>query len=147
MSAENNSNLDATQMNEEFFNSYLSKTIEEMNYGEALKYDKRSFCEIFTDLLFNKAIIFNTFCSKDPLKPLGLKIIVLLLYINLYFLINGLFYSEEYISEVYHLEKKDKFFSFVPRSINRFLFTIAVGVIVEFIIECLFKKEKLKEYL
>ena len=53
-----------------------------------------------------------------------------------------MFYSEEYISEVYYLEKKDKFFSFVPRSINRFLFTIAVGVIVEFIIECLFIEER-----
>ena len=141
MSVEKNINLDGTQMNEEFFNSYLSKTIEEMDYGEALKYDKRSFCESFTDLLLDKAIIFNTFCSKDPLKPLGLKIVILLLYINLYFLINGLFYSEEYISEVYHLEKKDKFFSFVPRSISRFLFTILVGAVVEFIIECLFVEE------
>ena len=119
-----------------------------MDYDDAYKYDKRNFYESFRDLILDKVIIFKTFCTKDPLKPLSIKIILLLLYINLYFLIHGLFFSENYISEVYHLENDEKFFSFVPRSITRFIYTITVGVIVEFIIECLFVEEKkLKDYL
>ena len=135
---EDASNINLSNLNE-FFSVYLSKPIEEMDYFDALKYDKR---ESFYELLSEKLIIINTFSSSDPLRPVMVKVVILLLYIDLYFVINGLFFSEEYISEVYHLEKEDKFFSFVPRSIPRFIYTMFSSVIIIFLIECFFVEEK-----
>ena len=71
-----------------------------------------------------------------------LKLVIYFLYIDLFFIINGFFYSEEYISKVYHLEKEDKFFSFVPRSFRRFIYTFFVGTIIQFLIKCLFIEER-----
>ena len=128
--------------NEEFFQIYLSKKVEEMDFHDAYKYDKRTFFEIFYDLILNNVITINTFFEKEPIRPLILKVVIYFLYINLFFIVNGFFYSEEYISKVYHLEKNDKFFSFVPRSTKRFIYTIFIGTIMQFIIKCLFIEER-----
>ena len=59
----------------------------------------------------------------------------------LYFVVNGLFYSEDYISTIYHTEN-ERFFSFFPRSINRFVYTTLVNVTISFLIDCFFIEEK-----
>ena len=137
-------NSENYEQNENFFEIYLSKPIEEMDYNDAIKYDKRSFTETFLDLILEKVMTLNTFLVSDPLKPFMVKLVIYLLYIDLFLIINGLFFSEDYISKVYHLEKEDKFFSFVPRSIYRFLYTMTVSVIINFLINCFFIEEKKK---
>ena len=135
-------NSETGQNHEEFFETYLSKDIDEMDFNDAYKFDKRSFLEIFHDSILSNVMSLNTFCLKESLRPMILKLIIYLLYINLFFIVNGIFYSEDYISQVYHLEKKDKFFTFVPRSFSRFIYTFMVSTIIQFIIKCLFIEEK-----
>ena len=119
-----------------------------MEFDDALVKDKRTFCELFIENLKEDQIIANTFIAEDPLKPRTIKIILFILNIILYFVINGLFFSEEYIIELYHLETEDKFFSFLPRSISRFFYTTMVSVIVHIIIDCIFIEEnKIKRIL
>ena len=60
---------------------------------------------------------------------------------DLFFLINGLFYSDSYISEVFNLNEKETLFSFVPRSIDRFVYTTVVGSIIRYIIKFSFVEE------
>ena len=84
----------------------------------------------------------NTFFNPDNLKPLTIKVLLLLLNIDLYFVINGLFFSESYISELFHSDKEEKFFSFFPRSISRFFYTTVVGGIVSTIMGCIIVEEK-----
>ena len=128
--------------NEEYFNEYLATSIEDMEYDDAIKKDNRKFCEYFFETLQDKQIIANTFFAKDPLKPRSIKIILFVLNIILYFVVNGLFFSEDYASEVYHLEEEETFASFVPRSINRFVYTTVVSLIIGFIVDCFFTEEK-----
>ena len=113
-----------------------------MEYDDAIKNDKRTFCDFFIDRLKTKQMIADTFYHKDNIRPLSIKIILFLLNIDLYFAINGLFFSEEYIIELYHLETEDTFFSFLPRSVGRFFYTTMVSVIVGIIIDCIFIEEK-----
>lgn len=75
-------------------------------------------------------------------KPRTIKIIVFILNILLYFVINRLFINDDYISEVYYSEEKENFFSFIPRSIDRFFYTTFVGFLIEFIIGFFFVEEK-----
>ena len=58
-----------------------------------------------------------------------------ILTLDLYFFINGLFYSDSYVSEVYNSKEKETVFSFVPRSIDRFFYCAFAGNVIDFVIE------------
>ena len=124
-----------------FFREYLSKPVEKMSFDYAYKYDKRSFCELYYYTITNKVMTLNTFLNKDPFKPIILKIITYISTIVLYFIINGFFFSTDYISKVYHLKTEEKFFSFVPRSLNRMIYTVLISFPMVTIIDCFFVDE------
>jgi len=86
-------------------------------------------------------MIINCFCIKEIIRPRPIKIAIFFLTIELYFLINGLFYSDSYISEVFNSTKEETLFRFVSRSYNRFLYSTAVGNIIEYIIKFLLVEE------
>jgi hypothetical protein len=121
---------------------YLKQDFDDMDFEDALKYDTRSFYEFFSNRFYENQIIMNTFFYKENIKPMSIKILLLLLNIDLYFVVNGLFFSEEYISQLYHSTEEEKFFTFVPRSFSRFFYTTMVGVVVGVIIDCMFVEEK-----
>ena len=131
---------------------YLKTDVEDMEFEDALKVDTRSFCEYFYDRFKEQQIIMDTFFNDESLKPKTIKIIILLLNIILYFVINGLFYSEDYVSDLFNSDEEETFFSFFPRSISRFLYTtlvgVVIGIIVDFVafdekkVKRLFKREK-----
>ena len=121
---------------------YLKTDVEDMEFEDALKYDKRGFCEYFLEKFKEEQIIMDTFFNSEALKPMTIKIIILLLNIILYFVINGLFYSEAYVSDLFNSEEEEKFFSFFPRSISRFLYTTIVGVIIGIIVDFVSVDEK-----
>ena len=121
---------------------YLKQDYDDMDFEDALKYDKRTFYEFFCDRFNENQIIMNTFFNKENIKPMSIKILLLLLNIDLYFVVNGFFFSEEYISQLYHSTEEEKFFTFLPRSFSRFFYTTMVGVVVGVIIDCMFVEEK-----
>ena len=121
---------------------YLKTDFDDMEFEDALKYDNRSFCEYYCDRFRENQIIMDTFFNPETLKPMTIKIIILLLNIILYFFINGLFFSEDYVSDLFNSNEKEKFFSFFPRSIPRFIYTLIVGVIIGIIIDFIAVDEK-----
>ena len=74
------------------FEEYLATPPEEMDYDDAIKIDKRTYCEFFSENLKERVLFANTFCENEPLKPLTLKIMVLILTLFFYFFINGFFF-------------------------------------------------------
>ena len=112
-----------------------------MDYDDALKKDKRKFCNYFFDKLKTNQIILNTFCYEEPLKPKPIKILLFILQIDLYLFVNGLFFNEEYVSQVFHLEN-DTFYDKFERFIDNFFYAALVWVIVSYIIDCFFIDEK-----
>jgi hypothetical protein len=123
------------------YNKYIEQTFEESDYDEVIEEDKRSFCEYLRDKIIDNQLILNIIFVKEEIKPRAIKITILILTIDLFFLINGLFYSDSYISEVFNLKEKETFFSFVPRSTNRFFYTTVVGSIIGYIIRFSFVEE------
>ena len=123
-------------------NEYLCTEYDDMDYEDSIKKDKRKFCQYFKDKLKINQIILNTFLTKEPLRPITIKILLFVLDIDLYLLINAMFFNEDYISEVFHSTKKENFFTFIPRSYSRFFYTTLVGVIVNYIIDFFFIEEK-----
>ena len=121
---------------------YLSTEPDDMDYDDAIKRDNRKFCQFFYDKLKVNQMILNTFFIKDPLRPRPLKIILFLLDIDLYLFINGLFFNEDYISQMLHVSSDEGIIPFIERFLDRFFYITLVGVIVSYIIECFFVDEK-----
>ena len=121
---------------------YLKPSLDELEFDDAIKLDKRDFCEYLVEKLKEKQIIMNTFYNKENLLPMSIKIVLLLLNIDLYFVVNGLFFNEEYLSQLFNSKEEETFFSFLPRSISRFFYAIIVGIIAGIIVDCIFIEEK-----
>jgi len=122
--------------------AFLRPDLDEMDYDDAIKYDKRPFCLYFWERIKDRQIIINIFLGNELLRPITMKILLLVLYIELYFVVNGLFYSETYISDLYYSTEEENFFSFFTRSIDRFFYTTIVGVIVRYVIGFIFTEER-----
>ena len=128
---------------QKFFDEYLTTSLDDLEYDEAKIMDDRSFCEYFKECLKEKQMIAFTFIATDHLKIRVIKIMLFLLNIVLYFVVVGLFYSEEYIGELYEIkEEDDGFFDYITRSIDKFIYTTMVSVVISYIIDCFFVDEK-----
>ena len=113
-----------------------------MEFEDVLKKDKRTFCEYYCDRFKETQIIMNTFFNPEILKPRAIKIIILLLNILLYFVVNALFFSEEYVSKLFNSEKDKHFYSFFPRSLSRIFYSLFVGIIIGIIVDFITVEEK-----
>jgi hypothetical protein len=121
---------------------YLKPDLDDLEFDDAIKYDQRSLDEFLSERLKEKQIIMNTFYYKENLRPMSIKIVLFLINIDLYFIINGLFFSEEYLSQLFNSNEEDSFFSYFPRSISRFFYAVIVGYIIGIIIDCIFIEER-----
>ena len=120
---------------------FIESSCEEMDYDDAIEEDKRTYCQYFCQKIKINQMLINSFFISEISKPRSIKIAVFFLTIDLYFLINGLFFSDSYISEVFNLTEKETFFSFIPRSIERFIYSTFVGNIANLIIKMFFIEE------
>ena len=136
LSKNENKNPDLIDMKE-----YLSLSFDENDYDDVIDKEKRTFCEYFCEKFKLNQIFFNTFCIKEPLRPRSLKILVLIMTIELYFVVNAIFYSEDYLSELFYSTEEEKFYSFIPRRFNEFIYTSAVSGIISYFVGYVFVEE------
>ena len=132
-----------------FFDDYLATSPDDMEYDDAVALDKRKFSEHLLECLKEKQIIAQTFLADDALKPRSIKVMVLILNFILYFVVNGLFFSESVISELFEIdEDEENFFSYFPRSIARIIYCTLVSIVIGIITDFFFVQEiKLKGIL
>ena len=146
----NNYNSIFTNINDDMninINEFLETQLDDMDYDEAIRKDHRKFCGFFINKIKSEQIFLNTFCLNEPIKPRAIKIILLIFQLNIYLFVNGLFYDEEYISEIYHLEK-DTFITMAERFVDKFIYIAFSSIIVNYIIEFFFIDEiKIKQIL
>jgi hypothetical protein len=126
----------------EDFKLYLAPSVDDQEFEDIILEDKRSFQEVFCDALNDKQLLVNTFSVEDNFRPFSLKFVLLILTFIMYFVINGLFYGDDAVSEIYHIEGEDSFFGFFPRSITRYIYCAVVSTIVGVIIDLFFVSEK-----
>ena len=126
---------------------YIKTDPDNMDYDEAIRNDKRTFCQYFIGRFKAEQIILNTFFKYEVLKPLPIKIILLILNFDLYLIINGLFFNENYISDLLH-SGSETVWSFINRIFDRIFIITITGVIINYIIEFFFVEEsKIKKLL
>ena len=106
---------------------YTDQEFNEMDYKDALKKDKRSFIRIYWGYLLENHIILNTFFADKYLDLTIIKISFLIYTNAISFFLNAFFYTDEYISNVYHNNGVLDFFSSLPKSIYSVIVTMIGG--------------------
>jgi len=127
---------------EEDFTKYLAPDIDDQYFEDIIYQDKRTFSEYFWDTMNENQLFVNTFNVKDNFRPTSVKVVLFILTLILYIVINGLFYGDDEISEIYHIKGEDPFFGFLSRSITRYLYCTVVGIIIGAIVNLFFVDEK-----
>ena len=123
------------------FNEYLSTDPDDMDFDDVIEKDKRTFCQYFGEKIKNKLIIIKTFFIEDKLKPKSIKIMIFILNITFYLSINGLLYTEQYMSDLYDNEN-ESFSQFVSRIIENLIYVCIILKVINEIIDCFFVEEK-----
>ena len=123
------------------FNEYLSTDPDDMDFDDAIEKDKRTFCEYFCENVKNRLIIIKSFFIEDKLKPKSIKIMIFILNIVFYLSINGLMYTEQYISDLYDTEK-EQFSQFISRIMGHLIYVSIITKVLNEIIDCFFIEEK-----
>ena len=78
--------------------------LDNYDYYEAIKYDKREFWRIFYIILLSKENILNTFFFKSSLELQSIRLSIFIFNYSCDFALNALFYLNEKISDKYHYE-------------------------------------------
>ena len=140
---QNNIKITTNEIKKEKINmkEYLSLSFDENDYDDVLEKEKRTFCSYFCGKFKMNQIFINSFFIYEPFRPRSLKILVLIMTIELYFVINAIFYDEEYLTDLYYSKEKDKFYSFIPRRANAFIYTSAVSGIISYFVGYVFVDE------
>ena len=124
-------------------NEYLKTDLNDMDYDQAIKEDKRKICKFFFEKIKTEQILLNTFFKNEVLKPIPVKIILLILNFDLYLIINGLFFNESYISDLLNSSSDaNTLLSFINRIIDRIAIITLTGLIINYIVEFFFVEEK-----
>ena len=116
----------------EMIREFLNPDFEENNFDDVINKDRRTFLQFFKEKSFKNQIFIKTFYIKHIFKPLVLKIMLLVLFIELYFVISALFYTEDYLSDRFYSDDKEGFLSFVSKRIDEIIFTLIICGIIQY---------------
>ena len=120
---------------------YIKTDPNDMDYDNAIGRDKRTFCVYFVENVKTDLLILNIFFNYEQLNPWPIKILLFILNIDLYFFVNGLFFTEDYLSEMLY-DKNVNFFDFASRFIDRIYYITLIGIIISYVMDCFFFEER-----
>ena len=92
--------------------------LEYYNFPEAVKNEKKQFCELFYVSFILKEKIINTFLFKSPLEVQVLRICLLIFIYSCNFAFNTLFYFSDKISDKYHYKNDNVLFYILINNIS-----------------------------
>ena len=112
---------------------YNNEIFFDFNYEKALKYDTRSFLAMYWDYVKGGQIVINTLCYEIFLELRYIKIIFMFFSFSMEFFFNALFYSDDYVSDIYSNNGILDFFSNLPKSIYSFIMSAVINFFLEYL--------------
>ena len=100
--------------------------IHNLNYEEAIIYDKRPYIKIYWGFLVDSQIILSTFFVETKFDLFVIKLSFLVFTFQISFFLNAFFYTDEYISDAYHNDGVLDFLSGLPKSIYSYIATLII---------------------
>ena len=109
--------------------------LNNLNYKDAIKIDKRTFIQIFCSMVRKKHIIIFVFYTKNDYNLIYLKFSNLVFLIATNFAMNVLFFFDESVHKIYSTG-----FNFIQH-IPQIIYSVMISVVIEFIISFLIMSE------
>ena len=145
LNSKNKSNFDISLMIADKLDINMEEYIEtepnDMDYDSVIKRDKRKFCSFFSDKLNEELFFLNIFCLYEPLNPKPIKLLLFIMNIDLNFFVNGLFFTEEHLDQIYTL-KNDRFLDIIDRFTDRIIYITLIEIIIDYISDFFFFEER-----
>ena len=135
MDKENKTTIDK---NEEIIIYKEKLNLNRIPFTQALRVDKRSFCQLIKSLLFEKIELFNIFFGYELYRNIIISQYLLSLLLGFFF--NTFFYSDEIVSHKYHNNGK---LDFVVTLILALISNVITSIFVHFIENTKLIEEKL----
>ena len=96
---------------------YNEQELNEMNFKQALKYDKRNYCEFYFSLIKTKHDLIFSFCYNNDYNSKIIKIDLFFISIAMNFTINALFFNDDTMHKIYEDKGKFEFLYQLPQII------------------------------
>ena len=104
-----------------------------MKFEEAIKYDKRTFIKYYISLLRTKHLLFFAFMPGNDYNSGILKKCIFLFSFSLYYTINGLFFTNSTIHQIYEDKGKYDFIYQLPGAIYSTILSTFIDFIIRFL--------------
>ena len=104
-----------------------------MTYKDALKYDKRNFCDNYIYLIRKNNYIIFSFCPIKDYNLIIVKISLFLIFISIFYFINALFFDEPTIHKIYEEKGLYNFIYLAPHIFCSFAISYSLNAIIKFI--------------
>ena len=75
--------------------------LNSLSYRDALRYDKRTYCDYYCSLIKNKQLFAFTFCSFNDCNSGIIKKFIFFLSFALHYTINALFFDDSNMHQIY----------------------------------------------
>ena len=116
-------------------NTYKKYTDFELNtfqYKNALKYDKRNYCTYYISLIRTKHPILFSFIPIKDYNSMIIKMDLFILSFSIYYFINGLFFDEQVIHQIYEDQGIYNFIYLIPFILYSFVISHTLTIILNY---------------
>ena len=111
---------------------FVDFEINSFTYKEALIYDKRTLFEYYISLIKTKHPLIFSFCLFKDYNILIIKICIFFLSFTIHFGINGFFFNNTIIHQIYQNEGKYDLVCALPRIILSFIISYIIILVIKF---------------
>ena len=109
---------------------YIDEEINLLSYNLALQYDKRSFCQYYISLLKTKHNLIFAFCNNNDYNSKIIKIDLFFIGFAVYYTVNGLFYNDDTMHNIYKRKGKFNLEEHIPIIIYSFLISTILNTLL-----------------
>ena len=108
---------------------FNDQELNSLSYIQAIKYDKRTYFQYYWSLLKKKQLILFTFLPTNDYNLITLKLSLFILSFSLYFTVNGFFFTDPTMHEIYTGESN--FILRMPQILYSSLISLFINAILK----------------
>ena len=110
---------------------YNDDEINELEYELAIIHDKRSYCQYYISLLKTKHDIFYSFCFSNDYNSKIMKIDLFNLGFAISYIVNGFFFTDETMHNIYENEGSFDFIYLLPITVYSSLISMVLSLLLK----------------
>ena len=128
-----NENKDENKENQimEKYQDLLDEELTDLDYEQAIILDKRTYWQLYLSLIKKDQLILFTFFRKDDYNLPQIKIILFLVSFAFFFTINGFFFTDESMNNIYEDNGAFNFIYQIPQILYSSIVTTIISMILQ----------------